>query len=247
MVKRIKARAVRSVVQRGFSIVEMMIGVAVGLFIIGGAVKLVVDTLSSNRNMVLETRVNQDLRTIADLIVRDLRRSGYWESATSGIWTAPTVIPAQSPYDAISPTGTFTNQSSITFTYDRDGAGETLSGICVTGNVAYLRQSGTSACGGGGWQPLNDAAVTRITQLSISGTESPTYLIDQCETPRCPDGTTVTSVPNPTCGPILYLRSYTVALTAQSADGSVSRQLVEQVRPRNERLNDQSVANNRCP
>jgi prepilin peptidase dependent protein B len=231
--------------QRGLSIVELLIGVAVGLFIIGGAIKLVVDTMVNNRRIVLEMRVSQDLRTIADLVVRDLRRAGYWENATSGIWASPAVLPASSPYTAISPTGTFSNASSITFSYDRDGGGDTQSGACLLSNVAYLRQSGTGACGTSGWQPLNDPAVTRITQFAISGTEQPVYLLDQCDNPRCPDGTTVASPP--TCGPILYMRNYTMTLQAQSADGSVTRQLTATVRPRNERVNDQTVAANRCP
>ena len=67
--------------QRGLSIVELLIGLAIGLFIVGGAIKLFVDNLTNNRRLLLETRVNQDLRAAADLIARDLRRAGYWRNA----------------------------------------------------------------------------------------------------------------------------------------------------------------------
>ena len=58
-----------------------MVGVAVGLFVAGGAAKLFVDNLSNNRRMLVETRINQDLRAATDLIARDLRRAGYWRNA----------------------------------------------------------------------------------------------------------------------------------------------------------------------
>jgi type IV pilus assembly protein PilW len=233
--------------QSGFSIVEMLVGMTVGLVVIGGAVQLAVNTLYSNKKMVLETRVNQDLRTIADLIARDLRRAGYWENAASGVCNAVGCIPTLNPYGTVSPTGSITDQTSLTFSYDRDGASETQSGICLSGNVAYLRQSGSTACGGTGWAALNDSTVTRVTQMAISSTETTTHLLDQCETPVCSDGTSMATSGGPTCGPRLYVTTYTVSLSATAADGTVSRQLVERVRPRNERFNDQSVAANRCP
>lgn len=233
--------------QAGFSIIEMLVGLTVGLVVIGGAVQLSVNTLYSNKKLVLETRVNQDLRTIADLMARDIRRVGYWENAASGVCGSVGCVPTLSPYSAVTPSGSITNQSSLTFSYDRDGASETLSGFCLSGNVAYLRQSGSTACGGTGWAALNDSTVTKITQMAISSKESTTYLIDQCETPVCPDGTSITTTTGPTCGPRLYSTTYSVSLSATAADGTVSRQLVERVRPRNERLNDQSVAANRCP
>jgi prepilin peptidase dependent protein B len=63
--------------QRGLSIIELMVGVAIGMFIIGGAIKLFVDMFGNNRRLLIETRVNQDLRATADIIARDLRRAGY--------------------------------------------------------------------------------------------------------------------------------------------------------------------------
>ena len=38
--------------QRGLSIIELMVGVAVGLFVAGGAAKLFVDNLSNNRRVL---------------------------------------------------------------------------------------------------------------------------------------------------------------------------------------------------
>ncbi|NJK42625.1 MAG: hypothetical protein HC937_02780 [Aquincola sp.] len=85
--------------QRGLSVVELLIGAAVGLFIVGGAIALLVNQLRDNRVLLLETRVNQDLRSAADLVARDVRRAGYWGNALAGA-----VFPAASnPYRAVTP------------------------------------------------------------------------------------------------------------------------------------------------
>ena len=55
----------------------MMVGIAIGLFIVAGAVALVATQLGENRRMLLETQVQQDLRAAADIITRELRRGGY--------------------------------------------------------------------------------------------------------------------------------------------------------------------------
>jgi type IV pilus assembly protein PilW len=65
--------------QQGLSIVELMVGIAMGLFITAGAIKLFVDNLGSNRQLLLETRLNQELRTAADIVARALRRASYWD------------------------------------------------------------------------------------------------------------------------------------------------------------------------
>ena len=64
--------------QRGLSIVELLIASALRLFLVGGAITLFIGNLTNSRQMLLDARINQDLRAAADLIARDLRRAGYW-------------------------------------------------------------------------------------------------------------------------------------------------------------------------
>ncbi|MES1161637.1 MAG: prepilin-type N-terminal cleavage/methylation domain-containing protein, partial [Rhizobacter sp.] len=64
--------------QHGLSLIELMIGVAIALFIAVAGSTLLVGHLRENRALLLEARLTQDLRTAADLITRDLRRAGYW-------------------------------------------------------------------------------------------------------------------------------------------------------------------------
>lgn len=66
---------------RGFSLVEMLVSIAVGLFLLAGVVMLFSATLSSQSNTLKTTRLNQELRNVIDLISRDVRRAGYWQLA----------------------------------------------------------------------------------------------------------------------------------------------------------------------
>ena len=67
--------------QRGLSLIELMIGITVALFIAAAGGSLLVGQLREHRALALEARLTQDLRTAADLITRDLRRAGYWGNA----------------------------------------------------------------------------------------------------------------------------------------------------------------------
>lgn len=67
----------RRAAMRGLGIVEMLVGLALGLFVIVGALIMFSNFTNDSRLLVQDTRVQQDLRATADLITRDLRRAGY--------------------------------------------------------------------------------------------------------------------------------------------------------------------------
>ena len=56
--------------QRGLSIVEMMVGIAVGLIVVAAATLMVAGQLADNRRLLLETQVQQDLRASADQAIK---------------------------------------------------------------------------------------------------------------------------------------------------------------------------------
>ena len=56
--------------QRGMSLVELMVGITVGLFIVAAATTLMANQLSDNRKLLVETQIQQDLRASMDIITR---------------------------------------------------------------------------------------------------------------------------------------------------------------------------------
>lgn len=229
----------RSAVRRGLSLVELLVGVAVGLFIVGGATKLIVDNLNSNRRNLLETRVNQDLRAAADLIARDLRRAGYWRNAASGVWSTVGGVPVVNGYATITTTDSGV-LDSIQYGYDKDGndtmnADETFGYSVSSGVLRYQPSSAT------GPQPLTDPATVTIDHFNIAETvrEVELYMYCSCITTlKCTAANFV--APGASYAgtrPRTQVREYMITLKGTSAtDAKVSREIREAVRVRNDKF-----------
>ena len=220
--------------QRGLSIVELMVGVAVGLFVVAAASMLVATQLSDNRRLTLETQVQQDLRAAADIITRELRRSGHWAKARDGVaYPGNAAVVRLSPYSAVekaasSPFTDGNTSSTVLLSYSRSGdealennwvdTNEEL-GFRLTGGVIETR------LGNGGWQDLTDSATLNVTRFELTMNEQPIAL--ECTKPCAGGGTA--------CYPQLVVRDITLAITGQAThDSSVQRSLRSNVRLRND-------------
>jgi prepilin peptidase dependent protein B len=225
--------------QRGFSIVELLVGAAVGLFIVGGAVVLFVSNLGGSRQMLLEARVNQDLRAAADMISRDLRRSGYWANAVIGTYSdSAGVSPPRNQYDTI--TEDFAN-SRILYGYARDTNDTSEQneqfGFRLQNGVIQMQLDGSP-----NWQPVTDPSAVTITALTISIPTGNPWIDVRTSCPTtCCDAIvgTCTATNSPQC-PRIRVRTYNVVITGQATTApSVTRTLNTQVRSRNDELDGQ--------
>jgi type II secretory pathway component PulJ len=171
---------------RGLSIVELMVGVAVGLFVLAGAAMVVSNQLSDNKRLLLETQVNQDLRAAMDIIVRDIRRSGYSFFADEiGAVGAPAPLPI-----AYTPAGT-DGANLLLYSYsvppfnpgdpphNRTVDNRDRRGFRLQDNVIQVQLSN------GNWQALTDANVVRVTKFDVARVERPREL-PTCGAPPCP-------------------------------------------------------------
>lgn len=224
--------------QQGLSIIELLVGFTVGLFIMGGAIALLVNYLGSNRKLLLETRVNQDLRTTADLVVRDLRRAGFWQNASSEIWVPNSANTGGSyttnPYRAIT-VGTANGSDSVTFSYARDA--DDVPGSSENTGFRIGTDGSLEVLYGGSWQPVSDSKLLTLT-MSITETAATVELSEGC--PCLSRGTCTPS--NFAVGGTSYatrpratLSQFAVTLNGTSvADSRIVRSLTETVRVRND-------------
>lgn len=60
----------------GFSLVELMVAMVLGLIVIGAVIALVLSMMRANNQTIAATRLTQELRATAALMAADLRRSG---------------------------------------------------------------------------------------------------------------------------------------------------------------------------
>lgn len=237
--------------QSGLSLIELMVGVAIGLFIVGGATTLFVDNLSSNRQLLVETRVNQNLRVAADVIARDLRRATYWDNATTGLWVAGgTSVSTPNPYNTIDATVADT----ITYSYNRptvDPAGGATLGFrrTVSGDDVGTLEIRN---GSGGWQPLTDPDAINITSFTLTPTSRAVELWTYCScrtriptSAACTDATLSTAATRPQ----LIIRQYAFEISGQpntsssTQNAAIQRQINGSVRVRNDELKNP----NGCP
>ena len=123
---------------RGFSLVELMVGIAVGMFVVAAAAIMTSGQLTENRRLLLETQLQQDLRAAADIVARDLRRTGFWIVARSGVPAPAGGTIAANPYGAVS----MPAASTVLYTYYRDAGynSNTFKGLTSKKNQVYKKE-----------------------------------------------------------------------------------------------------------
>jgi prepilin peptidase dependent protein B len=211
--------------QAGLSLVELMVGVAIGLFVVAGATVAVSNQLGDNRRLMLETQVQQDLRAAADLIARDLRRAGYWGAAETGVWNASSVSVASNPYAPMSAATSGTAASAVTFAYSRSSAEN--NSIDATDESGFrLSNAGVIEMRtGGGWQALTDSNTMRVTNFQVKLEKTDVALA--CFN-TCPVGAV-------NCPPTQSVRDFEIVIDATAVhDPNVKRSVRSMARLRND-------------
>ena len=206
--------------QRGLSLVELLVGVALGLFLVAGASTLFVSHLNNGRRLLLEARLNQDMRAAADLITRDLRRAGYWGNSlqgTSVIGVSSTTTP--NPYAAVTP-----GSSTITYGFSRDTTEDNLQSGNEQFGFNLVNGAIVMQIASGNTQVVTDPDTLTVTAFTITPTETAVDIRDACAK-TCTGGG---------C-PTITVRQYLVTITGRAArDATVTRTLQTRVRVRND-------------
>ncbi|MBK7062120.1 MAG: prepilin-type N-terminal cleavage/methylation domain-containing protein [Rubrivivax sp.] len=217
--------------QRGLSLVELLVGVTIGLFVVAGAGMLVANQLANNRRLLLETQIQQDLRSSVDIITREVRRAGYNLAMDAWVWPGGTAAPNSNQ------TVNQPSAAEISFTYNR-APGE-------TGPYGFKYDASNFAIktllAASGWQDLTDRRTLKITAFTITDVSSPATAVP-CPK-MCADGTA-------SCWPTYQVRDYRIDVTGEAAsDSQVVRSLSTNVRLRNDVVlyNDALNPNQICP
>ncbi|HET7656360.1 MAG TPA: prepilin-type N-terminal cleavage/methylation domain-containing protein [Luteimonas sp.] len=61
----------------GFSLVELMVGLVLGLILLGSVLALVAANLQNNAQVVRDMRTTQESRALTEVMARELRRNGF--------------------------------------------------------------------------------------------------------------------------------------------------------------------------
>jgi type IV pilus assembly protein PilW len=214
--------------QRGLSLVELMVGITIGMFVVAAAAMLVGSQLADNRRLLLETQLQQDLRAAADNITRQVRRAGITlntlalnggdssaGSNAGGAWQTDAVVTVEA-----GPVGSRVNFNYYVAQFFKGAFGFQL----ATNGVLQSNQQVPTA----GWQAMTDQNTVNVTAFTVTPKFVTTGVL-AC--PKlCADGTA-------SCWPTLEQRSLVIEISAQArTDPTVKRSLRTEVRLRNDRI-----------
>ncbi len=160
--------------QVGISLVEILIGMAIGIAALTAVASVLGYGIGVNANLLSSSRVNEESSNILSLIQRDIRRAGY-SGDTLAMLEDPEANP--SPFAdtiVLSAYPDETANSCILFSYDANNNGTIETGINgesfgyrLKDNVAEIRQ-GDLTCIDEGWLALSDEDVVLINGLTFT-------------------------------------------------------------------------------
>jgi len=111
---------------QGFSLVELMISLAIGLIVVSAVLAFTLSSLTANSEYVQSTRLSQELRNTMDFVSRELRRAGYDENmnryTAASTMNALTISPFARIFvdDDVNNDG-LKNDGCVIYAYDRTG------------------------------------------------------------------------------------------------------------------------------
>lgn len=225
--------------QQGMSLVELMVGIAVGMFVVAAAATLVSTQLSENRKLLLAVQVQQDLRATVDIMTRELRRAGsipFITGAPGYVWNpvntnwAPNTL-----LDVAASAGPF---SEVTFRSNRSVGGDGPFGFRLRSGIGTIE----SQVAVGTWQDLTDRATMEVTNFAVTVLSEPAIVVACAK--ACAD------ILNPQgCWPRVRVRSYQIDITGRAVtDHAVVRSIRSVVRLKNDQLTtDPALGTRSCP
>lgn len=149
--------------QKGFSLIELMVGMGVGLIMLAAVIALTVSILRTNADSVTVARLTQEGRAIGDLFSRELRRARYSGNYLAFVGSEGAVA---NNFESINiPSG-----DCIIFGYDADddGAVDTneIKVFTLRNEAVYFAQYATYVAAN-----CNDANALRISSPDVQVTD----------------------------------------------------------------------------
>lgn len=149
---------------RGFTLVEMMVALAVGLIVSGAAAAFVVSIAKANSQDLQVTRLTQELRAVSEVINREIRRARYVADPLANVAQGGVTGPNDPITVSDAPNGVGA-VDCIALTYDQpptETAGTVTRTIYLDTGRVYVAAGGGCSAG----EAISSREVT-ITELSF--------------------------------------------------------------------------------
>ncbi|MDD2659873.1 MAG: prepilin-type N-terminal cleavage/methylation domain-containing protein [Methylococcales bacterium] len=162
--------------QAGFTLIEIMIALLIGLIIVGATISIYIATVGSSSSTINSARLNHDLESVMTLMLNDIKRSGYWSGATVDADSRNNPFTAASTNIQISNKTGEAAQSCILYSYDANGNGAVdlneYYGFRLDSGSIDIRKAVTditaTTCDDVTWEEFIDGNKLTITALQFS-------------------------------------------------------------------------------
>ncbi|MGJ0486116.1 MAG: hypothetical protein ACR65R_16500 [Methylomicrobium sp.] len=155
---------------------ELLISMLIGLFILGVVVGLFVSMIKSDSDNIKAIQLNQELRSVMSLITRDLRRAGSNQNAAVSASGSPPSNSFAEGANRLTISANYQGDanSCITYAYDSASTFGTIQSSELYGfrldsaNNAVETRSNGAACNAAGWTDLTDSTLVNVSALTFS-------------------------------------------------------------------------------
>lgn len=172
--------------QSGFTLIEMMVALVLGLIVLGATINIYITTVGSSSNLIKSTRLNHDLEAVMTLMLNDIKRAGYWGAANVGADSRFNIFTAAATnvqIHTINTTGdcilySYDGGSGSTAGVPHDGNGiadaDEYYGFKLENNSINIRTTGTTtdvtgcAAANQNWEEFIDGNLLTIDNLQFS-------------------------------------------------------------------------------
>lgn len=252
--------------QAGLSLIELMIGILVGLIVVAGAVNVFTGNLRSSSQNISLSRLNQDLRAMMDIMARDIRRAGFVTSRpeiaehAQALRNNPFTVPGDTDVTILNFDGGTNN--CILYAYNRDvesndgtASVETPPAVDTNERLGFrlqsttgqlqMRRSGTANddCTNGIWESITepDVEITALTFNLTSRSLNATAMTPRMQNTNPADdlcNSTDTTCNTCTTGDAcIFVRWVDITLAGRlRSDNTIAQTLNQRVRIRNDRF-----------
>jgi prepilin peptidase dependent protein B len=177
--------------QNGFTLIELMIAMLIGLIVVGATITIYIITIKGSSDTLKSARLNQDLSVAMLVMTNDVRRAGYWGGAITGANLTTNPFTDLMVRDVNATAGADTG-NCITYSYDADAWAVTVPpydplvdstapsaneyyGFRLVNGAIQIKTSGTTslapACGDGVWVNLTDPDQFTVISLTFDLTD----------------------------------------------------------------------------
>ena len=165
---------------RGFTLIELMVALVLGLVVIGGVMGVFMSTYQANAQNIKAVRLNEEMRAVVALLSRDIRRAGSktidwtgtaWHVTTNPMSTASAWVVSNMNTAPANSCIRLAYALSLTGSTDTNRFGYRLNP--TTGQVQAYNHNNEWNCDGSGWESVTDPEIAWIQSLSFTVTKEP--------------------------------------------------------------------------